>query len=257
MRTRLFQALATIAMGAAFAESSVSAQTVSVDLLRHPVSEKVRPLLLRRSTRRNRATTRRPSGSYGRRWRSTPSRLLTSTICWASNTLKPTAARPRYVPSNRRRRCCRTIQSRATTSAWRCCAPGDYDRATQEIQRAVELDPKNPRMQARLNELLEGAESDRTISSRSESSRRDRPRSRRASPWSTSASARAAFRRPKRCPSPDRWRCCRLPRGIPGGSAIPDKSGVNSRVKSYLPVSPVLSITGRRSEFRQPARNLR
>jgi Flp pilus assembly protein TadD len=34
------------------------------------------------------------------------------------------------------------------------CA-GDYDRATQEVQRALELDPKNPRMQERLNALLE------------------------------------------------------------------------------------------------------
>jgi Flp pilus assembly protein TadD len=34
------------------------------------------------------------------------------------------------------------------------CA-GDYERATQEVQRALELDPKNPRMQERLNELLE------------------------------------------------------------------------------------------------------
>jgi Flp pilus assembly protein TadD len=34
------------------------------------------------------------------------------------------------------------------------CA-GDYDRATQEIQRARELDPKNPRIQVRLNALLE------------------------------------------------------------------------------------------------------
>lgn len=33
------------------------------------------------------------------------------------------------------------------------CA-GDYDRAAQEIQRALKLDPQNPRMQARLNALL-------------------------------------------------------------------------------------------------------
>ena len=32
---------------------------------------------------------------------------------------------------------------------------GDYDRAEQEIQRAVELDPKNTTMQARLDALLE------------------------------------------------------------------------------------------------------
>jgi tetratricopeptide (TPR) repeat protein len=32
---------------------------------------------------------------------------------------------------------------------------GDYDRAAQEIQRALELDPKNTRMQARLDALLE------------------------------------------------------------------------------------------------------
>src|SRR5579862_8135020 len=38
----------------------------------------------------------------------------------------------------------------------------------------------------------------------------------------------------------------------PGGggrSTNPDKSGVYSKVKSYLPVRPVLSITGRRSIF--------
>ena len=35
------------------------------------------------------------------------------------------------------------------------CFAGDYDRATQEIRRALELDPKNPRMQARLNELMD------------------------------------------------------------------------------------------------------
>ncbi len=34
------------------------------------------------------------------------------------------------------------------------CA-GDYERATQEVQRALELDPKNPRIQARLDALLE------------------------------------------------------------------------------------------------------
>lgn len=31
----------------------------------------------------------------------------------------------------------------------------DYDRAAQEVQRALELDPKNPKMQARLNQILQ------------------------------------------------------------------------------------------------------
>jgi tetratricopeptide (TPR) repeat protein len=34
------------------------------------------------------------------------------------------------------------------------CA-GDYDRAMQEVQRALELDPGNPIMQSRLQALLE------------------------------------------------------------------------------------------------------
>ena len=34
------------------------------------------------------------------------------------------------------------------------CA-GDYERATQEVERALELDPRNPQMQARLDALLE------------------------------------------------------------------------------------------------------
>jgi Tfp pilus assembly protein PilF len=34
------------------------------------------------------------------------------------------------------------------------CA-GDYDRAEQQFRRALELDPKNPRMQARLSAVLE------------------------------------------------------------------------------------------------------
>jgi Flp pilus assembly protein TadD len=34
------------------------------------------------------------------------------------------------------------------------CA-GDYNRATQEVQRALELDPTNARMQARLSSLLD------------------------------------------------------------------------------------------------------
>ncbi len=46
MGTRCSQGFAAFVLLAAFAASVVSAQTVSVDLLRHPISPKVRTLLL-------------------------------------------------------------------------------------------------------------------------------------------------------------------------------------------------------------------
>jgi Flp pilus assembly protein TadD len=159
---RLF---AVVVLSAAFAASPASAQTeaklsngpavVSVDLLRHPISAKVRPLLLR-------AIETTESGDHEAaiaQLRETLAKYPDSGA-YVYNLLGVA-----YVKTDRFETAVRSFEQAVLLLPHDAmthynfglaliCAE-DYDRATQEVRRALELDPKNPRMQARLNALLE------------------------------------------------------------------------------------------------------
>ena len=140
---------------AAFAGSLISAQTVSVDLLRHPISPKVRGLLLQ-------AIEKMESGDHETaiaQLRETLSKYPDSAP-YVHNLLGV-----EYVKTDRFEIAVRSFEravlllphdpmTHYNFGLALVCA-GEYERATQEVQRALELDPKNPRMQARLNALLE------------------------------------------------------------------------------------------------------
>jgi Flp pilus assembly protein TadD len=142
-------------LSAAFTASDVSAQTVSVDLLRHPISAKVRPLLLS-------AIEKMEAGDHEAaiaQLRETLSKYPDSAP-YVHNLLGV-----EFVKTDRFETAIRSFEQAVALLPHDAmthynfglalvCA-GDYDRATQEVQRALELDPKNPRMQARLNALLE------------------------------------------------------------------------------------------------------
>ncbi|MBZ5633527.1 MAG: tetratricopeptide repeat protein [Acidobacteriia bacterium] len=152
-------------MSAAFATSILSAQTeakrssepavVSVDLLRHPVSARVRPLLLK-------AVDKIESGDHEAAIEQLKDMLakFPDSAPYVHDLLGVA-----YVKTDRCEAAVTSFEQAAlllphdpTTQYYLglalLCA-GDYERATQEIQRAVKLDPQNLRMQARLNALLE------------------------------------------------------------------------------------------------------
>ncbi|MGD1069754.1 MAG: tetratricopeptide repeat protein [Bryobacteraceae bacterium] len=127
--------------------------TVSVDFLRHPVSAKVRQRLLK-------ALDKMASGEHD------------AAIGQLLETLKKYPDSAAYVYSLLGVEYARTNRFDAAVHALEqgalllpheamahynfglalICA-GDYDRAAQEVQRALELDPKNTTFQARLNAL--------------------------------------------------------------------------------------------------------
>jgi Flp pilus assembly protein TadD len=155
METQLLRGFAVVVLSGAFAASDVSAQTVSVDLLRHPVSPKVRSLLLK-------AIEKMESGDH-----ETAIAQLQATLSkypdsapYVHNLLGV-----EYVKTERFETAILSFEQAVLLlphdpmthynfGLALICA-GDYGRATQEVQRALELDPKNPRMQARLSALLE------------------------------------------------------------------------------------------------------
>jgi Flp pilus assembly protein TadD len=155
MGTQFLQGFAVVVLTGAFAASAVSAQTVSVDLLRHPISAKVKPLLLK-------AIDKMDSGDHETaiaQLRATLSKYPDSAP-YVHNLLGV-----EYVKTDQFETAIRSFEEAVLLLPHDAmthynfglaliCA-GDYDRATHEIQRALELDPKNPRMQARLNALLE------------------------------------------------------------------------------------------------------
>ena len=128
---------------------------VSVDLLRHPISAKVRKLLLS-------AMDKMESGDHE------------AAIEQLRETLAKYPDSAPYVQNLLGVEYVKTDRFDAAVSSFEqavsllphdamthynfglelICA-GDYDRAAQEFQRALELDPKNVQMQARLNALLE------------------------------------------------------------------------------------------------------
>lgn len=164
MESTFSKGFAAFVLSAAFAAPIVSAQTVSVDLLRHPISAKVRPLLLQ-------AIEKMESGDHEAaiaQLRETLSKYPDS-AAYVHNLLGV-----EYVKTDRFETAVRSFEQAVLLlphdpmthynfGLALICA-GDYERAAQEVQRALELDPKNPRMQDRLNELLEHKRS--VISSR-------------------------------------------------------------------------------------------
>jgi Flp pilus assembly protein TadD len=162
MGTTISQGLAVLLLSTAFAVCDASAQTaghaplvVSIDVLLHPISAKVRQRLLE-------ATEKIQSGDHE------------TAIDQLLETLKKYPDSSPYVHSLLGVAYVKTDRYQAAVSSFEQAVPllshdamlhynfglalvcaGDYDRATQEIQRARELDPKNPRIQARLNALLE------------------------------------------------------------------------------------------------------
>jgi Flp pilus assembly protein TadD len=155
MGTTFSRGFAAFVLSAAFAASVVSAQTVSVDLLRHPISPKVRTLLLQ-------ALEKMEAGDHETaiaQLRETLSKYPDSAP-YVHNLLGV-----EYVKTDRFETAIHSFEQAVLLlphdpmthynfGLALVCA-GDYERATQEVQRALELDPNNPRMQARLNALLE------------------------------------------------------------------------------------------------------
>jgi Flp pilus assembly protein TadD len=155
MGTKFLQEFAAVVLSAALAASDVSAQTVSVDLLRHPISAKVRPLLLQ-------AIEKMESGDHEAAIEQLQKTLekYPDSAPYVHNLLGV-----EYVKTDRFETAIRSFEQAVLLLPHDAmthynfglalvCA-GDFERATQEVQRALELDPKNPRMQARLNALLE------------------------------------------------------------------------------------------------------
>jgi tetratricopeptide (TPR) repeat protein len=147
--------LAAFILCGAFAASDVSAQVVSVDQLRHPITAQVRPLLLR-------AMEKMESGDHETAIAQLREMLTKypDSAAYALNLLGV-----EYVKTDRYDAAVSSFEQAVLLLPHDAmthynfglalvCAR-DYDRATQEVQRALKLDPRNPKMQARLNALLE------------------------------------------------------------------------------------------------------
>ena len=153
-----------VMLSAAFAASSVSAQTtkptteaavISVDLLRHPVSAKVRQLLLKAIDTIESGDHEAAIGQLRQMLTKYP-----DSAPYVHDLLGV-----EYVKTDRCETAVTSFEQAASLLSHDpitryylglalLCA-GDVDRATQEMQKAVKLDPQNPRMQARLSALLE------------------------------------------------------------------------------------------------------
>jgi tetratricopeptide (TPR) repeat protein len=127
---------------------------VSVDALRHPMTAKVRKLLLG-------ATDRINSGDYATAIGQLQDMLAKypESAPFVHDLLGVA-----YVKTDRYQDAISSFEQAVTllphdamthySFGLALVCAGDYERATQEVQRAVELDPKNARMRERLNELL-------------------------------------------------------------------------------------------------------
>ena len=141
------------------ARHSNGSAIVSIDLLRHPISPKVRKLLLG-------AMDKMDSGDHA------------TAIERLSEILAKHPDSAPYVQDLLGVEYVKTDRFEAAVNAFdkavlllphdpmthyylglALICTGDYDRATKEVQRALELDPKNARMQARLTALLKRSRS--------------------------------------------------------------------------------------------------
>ena len=154
--SRIFAALVfTAFLGA----SGVTAQTrplaISVDFLRHPVSGKVRRQILS-------AMAKMESGDHeaaiGQLWETLAKYPDSAPYVHSLLGVEYVRTDRYQAATNSLEQAALLLPHDATThynlGLALICA-GDYDRATQEVQRAVELDPTNPRMQVRLKALLQ------------------------------------------------------------------------------------------------------
>lgn len=166
--------IAVLVVSAAFLGSEAAAQSdadayppavksrnapsvVSVDILRHPISGKVRRLVLRGMSRMN-------AGEY-----EDAISILESTLAkypdsaaYVDNLLGVA-----YVKMDRYQEGVDVLEKAIAllphdamthyNLGLALICSGDYERATQEVQRALELDPKNAKMQARLDALMDHA----------------------------------------------------------------------------------------------------
>jgi tetratricopeptide (TPR) repeat protein len=162
MGTRISQAFAAFVWTAAYAASGVQAgqiaegsAVVSADMLRHPIAPKVRQRLLS-------ALKKMDSGDHE------------AAIGQLKETLAKYPESAPFVDNLLGIEYVRTYRDKDAIASFEqaerllprdamthynfglalVCA-GDYDRAAQEVQRALELEPKNPKMQARLNSILQ------------------------------------------------------------------------------------------------------
>ncbi len=168
MEVTISRCLGIWVLGAAFSAPSVPAQTatgmpagvrrgpavVSADLLRHPIPAKARTLLLK-------AIDKMESGDHAAAIRQLLDTLTKypSSAAFVHNLLGV-----EYVKTDRFQEAVSSFEQAVSLLPHDAmthynfglalvCA-GDYDRATQEVQRALELDPRSAKMQARLESLL-------------------------------------------------------------------------------------------------------
>jgi predicted Zn-dependent protease len=173
MRPRISPRAAVLILSAAFLGSEAAAQTgvdgfppptakmqrapavVSVDILRHPLTSKVRRLLLR-------AMAKMDAGDH-----ETAISMLSGILskypdsaAYVDNLLGV-----EYVKTDRFPEAVQALEKAVSllprdamthyNFGLALVCTGDYERATREVERALELDPKNTRMQARLDALME------------------------------------------------------------------------------------------------------
>ena len=127
---------------------------VSIDLLRHPITPKVRQLLLS-------ATEKINSGDYETAIGQLQGMLAKypDSAAYVHDLLGVA-----YVKTDRFQEAVSSFEQAVAllphdamthySFGLALICAGDYDRATQEVQRAVALDPKNEKIRQRLNELL-------------------------------------------------------------------------------------------------------
>jgi tetratricopeptide (TPR) repeat protein len=160
MGIRLFGAVFLLAALAASGASAQSSAVIPVDVLRHPITARVRKIILT-------AMSRIDAGEHA------------PAIELLRETLRKYPDSAPYVQNLLGAEYVRTDQLPAAISSFEqavsllpndamthynfglalVCA-GDYDRAAREVRRAVELDPRNEQMRTRLNEILAHGRSD-------------------------------------------------------------------------------------------------
>lgn len=137
------------------AKPSNGPAVVSVDLVRHPISAKVRKLLLSAMDKMESGDHEAAIGQLLETLKKYP-----DSAPYVQNLLGV-----EYVKTDRFEAAIRSFEQAVMLLPHDAmthynfglalvCA-GNYDRAAQEVQRALELDPKNAQMQARLDALLE------------------------------------------------------------------------------------------------------
>ena len=155
MGTKISRGFAALVLSGAFAAAQESGQAlVSVDLLRHPITPKVRQLLLS-------AMDKMESGDHETAIQQLLEMLTKypDSAPYVHNLLGV-----EYVKTDRLQAAISSFEQAVLLLPHVAMAhysfglalicSGNYDRATQEVQRALELDPKNTQIQMRLTALL-------------------------------------------------------------------------------------------------------